>query len=115
MLLVEQLRQELAEVKEELRLTKEELFITKEELRVVKEENGRLKQQMSELAHRKGSHNSSLPPSMDLYRNTKSLRQQSNKRSGGQTGHEGKTLSFSSAPNEVIEHIATYCTNCGSA
>jgi len=105
----------LAEVKEELRLTKEELRVTKEELRVVKEENGILKQQIAELAHRKGSHNSSLPPSIDLYRNTKSLRQHSNKRSGGQTGHEGKTLSFSSAPNEVIDHIATYCPDCGLA
>lgn len=104
--LVEQLRQELAEVKEELRLTKEELRLTKLE-------NEKLKLRILELSHKKNSTNSSLPPSSDIQKATKSLRQKSDKKSGGQTGHKGTTLEFHPEP-KVIDHIDEMCPFCGA-
>src|SRR5512140_1378509 len=54
----------------------------------------------------KNSHNSSLPPSSDRFvRQPKSLRKKSEKKTGGQEGHQGTTLQFSEAPDEVIEHL----------
>ena len=76
----------MAEVKEELRLTKEELRLTKEELRLTKEENEKLKLRILDLSHKKTSTNSSIPPSSDIQKTTKSLRQKSDKKSGGQPG-----------------------------
>lgn len=61
----------------------------------------------------KNSHNSSLPPSSDRFgRQPKSLRKKSEKKSGGQEGHEGTTLPFSKAPDEVIEHLVAVCASC---
>jgi transposase len=61
----------------------------------------------------KNSHNSSLPPSSDRFgRQPKSLRKKSEKKSGGQEGHEGMTLPFSQAPDEVIEHRVAVCASC---
>lgn len=105
--LVEQLRQELAEVKEELRLTKEELHFAKLE-------NEKLKLRISELSHKKNSSNSSLPPSSDIQKTTKSLRQKSDKKSGGQPGRRGTTLEFHADP-KVIDHIDDTCPACGAA
>lgn len=94
---------------------REELVLTKEELRIVRDENSKLKQKIADSAHRKGSNNSSLPPSVDIHRKTKSLRQKSGKKSGGQKGHDGFTLSFSPTPDYIIDHIAMYCPDCGSS
>lgn len=61
----------------------------------------------------KDSHNSHLPPSSDRFvRQPKSLRKKSEKKSGGQPGHQGSSLSFSSTPDEVIEHHVEYCEVC---
>lgn len=68
------------------------------------------------LQHRKNSNNSSVPPSKDENRpkrKTSSLREPSGKKSGGQIGHEGKTLQMISTPNDIIKHIPQYCTCCG--
>ena len=103
----------MAEVKEELRLTKEELRLTKEELRLTKEENEKLKLRILDLSHKKTSTNSSIPPSSDIQKTTKSLRQKSDKKSGGQPGRKGTTLEFHSAP-KVIDHIDDTCPACGA-
>src|SRR5579863_1966695 len=74
-----------------------------------------LTQQVKDLQDRlaKDSHNSSLPPSSDRFgRQPKSLRQKSEKKSGGQAGHPGATLRFSQAPDEVIEHRVSICSSC---
>jgi len=61
----------------------------------------------------KDSHNSSLPPSSDRFaRQPKSLRTKSEKKTGGQEGHQGTTLRLSDAPDEVIEHLVTVCSSC---
>jgi len=74
-----------------------------------------LEEQMTRYTTRKDSHNSSVPPSKDEYRpkRTNSLREQSQRKVGGQPGHEGKTLEMSSQPDEVIEHHSGFCPQCG--
>src|SRR5256885_16294799 len=74
-----------------------------------------LTQQVKDLQDRlaKDSHKSSLPPSSDRFaRQPKSLRNKSEKKPGGQEGHQGTTLRFSEAPDEVIEHVGTVCSSC---
>lgn len=62
---------------------------------------------------KKDSHNSSLPPSSDFFRKTKSLREPGKLKSGGQRGHPGSTLKMSSNPDKVIDLKRDFCTNCG--
>lgn len=74
-----------------------------------------LKARLDRFENPKNSSNSSLPPSHDLARpmRTKSLREPSIKKQGGQPGHEGTTLPMAEKPDEVIEHRPSYCTCCG--
>jgi transposase len=70
------------------------------------EQMSRLSEQLKALRDRlaKDSHNSHLPPSSDRFgRQPKSLRPKSEKQSGGQPGHPGSSLQFSSTPDEIIE------------
>lgn len=62
---------------------------------------------------KKDSHNSSLPPSSDFFRKTKSLRTPSTKKSGGQLGHAGSTLEMRSCPDKIIDLKPSFCINCG--
>src|SRR5262249_16680966 len=61
----------------------------------LEEANARIKQLEGQVA--KDSHNSSKPPSTDGFkepvRKTQSLRGKSGKKSGGQSGHQGKPVS----------------------
>jgi transposase len=63
----------------------------------------------------KNSNNSSIPPSKDENRikRTQSLREKSNKKTGGQLGHEGSTLKMAAIPDEIIKHIPDFCNDCG--
>ena len=65
---------------------------------------------------KKDSHNSSKPPSTDIakIRTTKSLRSPSGKLPGGQPGHKGATLKFSSNPDVITVHHLTNCSCCGT-
>src|SRR5579859_6726077 len=61
----------------------------------------------------KDSHNSSKPPASDgLARTTRSLRQPSGKRPGGQPGHRGTTLALVEAPDQVVIHRPAVCATC---
>ena len=74
-----------------------------------------LSEQMKALRDRltKDSHNSHLPPSSDRFvRKPKSLRQRSEKKSGGQPGHPGSSLQFSTTPDEIIELQVDRCEAC---
>src|SRR5260370_7438972 len=71
------------------------------------EQMNSLSEQMKALQDRlaKDGHNSHLPPSSDRFvRKPKSLRQKSEKPSGGQPGHPGASLQFSSTPDKTIQH-----------
>ncbi|MGC7873918.1 DUF6444 domain-containing protein [Desulfosporosinus sp. SYSU MS00001] len=62
------------------------------------------------------SNNSSKPPSSDGFKKkTKSLRKPSDKKPGGQPGHEGHTLEQVENPDEIIEHILDKCSKCGAS
>jgi transposase len=60
------------------------------------------------------SHNSSKPPSSDGFRQkTRSLREHSGKRPGGQAGHAGNTLRLVETPDRIVRHRPDQCPACG--
>jgi len=61
----------------------------------------------------KTSKNSSLPPSTDGFKKTKSLREPSNNKTGGQVGHKGSTLKMVQNPDHVVIHHPQTCQECG--
>lgn len=68
------------------------------------------------LAHLlKNSQNSSKPPSTDQRKRTRSLRQKSGKKAGGQVGHPGATLGFVEKPDHLVIHSSESCDFCGSS
>ena len=91
------------------------------QLRKKNEENAKLHERLSKYEHPdKNSGNSSTPPSKEsmkdeIVRRTKTLRKPSGKKPGGQNGHEGRKLSRSSTPDEVVDDIPNFCTNCGES
>jgi len=85
-----------------------------------------LEVRLAELERRLGlnSSNSSKPPSSDGLkkppagkdnnRRTRSLREESTRKSGGQQGHKGETLRQSAEPDVVVDHFPDQCSACGS-
>lgn len=65
--------------------------------------------------NKKNSYNSHTPPSKDENRPMKnqSLREKSDKKAGGQHGHEGKTLQCSTMIDTIVEYKPNYCNCCG--
>ena len=74
-----------------------------------------LERELSGYTTNKDSNNSSMPPSKDENRppRTSSLREKGNRKAGGQHRHEGKTLEMTDTPDEIIEHRAYFCPECG--
>ena len=75
---------------------------------------------IAELERRVGlnSANSGKPPSSDGLKKpsrTRSLREASGKKPGGQKGHPGQTLCRSETPNTTIHHFPPACDGCGAA
>ena len=91
------------------------------QIRKKDEENARLNERLSKYEKPKiNSSNSSTPPSKEsmkdeIVRRTKTLRKPSDKKPGGQEGHEVHRLSCSSAPDEIVDDAPNYCTNCGES
>ena len=114
--LIEQ--QKLIGMLKELHVLKDESLIDRDKLIG---EQGKmilmLEARVTELENnqKKNSSNSSKPPSSDIGKpkQTKSLRTSSGKKPGGQTGHAGETLSFSTTPDEIITHAVSQCSCCG--
>jgi transposase len=61
----------------------------------------------------KNSRNSSKPPSSDMFRPPKSLGEKSGKHSGGQVGHEGRSLRQVEKPDHVKRHLLEGICECG--
>jgi len=73
-----------------------------------------LKEQLSKYENPKNSNNSSVAPSQDPNRQTKSLRKKSDKKVGGQQGHKGSKLLKTTNPDKVVFHDITVCECCQS-
>ena len=75
-----------------------------------------LNQTVAELNEKlnKNSQNSSKPPSSDGLKKpvTKSLRQKSGKKPGGQQGHDGTHLAITVDPDKVKKHLPESCKGC---
>jgi len=68
------------------------------------------------LAHlMKDSHNSSMPPAQDRRKRTRSLRERSGRKAGGQVGHPGTTLRSVEKPDRLVIHVPQSCHLCGSS
>lgn len=75
-----------------------------------------LQEEIRLLKNGKKSNTSNTSPSHDLGRsNSKSLREKSDKKSGGQKGHEGTTLQLSTQPDEIINYKPNFCRACSKA
>lgn len=81
-------------------------------------EINKLSSRISELEAKvsENSQNSHKPPSSDpphAKASGKGKKGNPNRRPGGQPGHRGSTLQFSSSPDEVALHGVGICTDCG--
>lgn len=64
---------------------------------------------------KKDSSNSHKPPSSDGYKKkVQNNREKSDRKSGGQLGHEGRTLQMVENPDKVIEHKVGCCVHCAA-
>ena len=79
-----------------------------------------LRARIAELERQLGlnSGNSGKPPSSDGLKKKRarisSLRERSGKKTGGQKGHPGKTLSRTETPDATIDHFPKVCAGCGA-
>lgn len=74
----------------------------------------RVKHLEDQLATR--SHNSGKPPASDGFaKKTKSRRETSGRRPGGQPGHPGQTLRMVATPDQTLVHVPAHCHQCGLA
>ena len=86
----------------------------------LQEQNSTLQEQNKELLARlnMNSTNSSKPPSSDGLQKksrTKSLREKTGRKPGGQPGHDGAGFSLPPEPDEVIECLPSACYACPQA
>jgi len=73
-----------------------------------------MREEIRLLRNGKNSGTSSTPPSHQIGRsNTKNFRVKTNRKPGGQSGHEGSTLKIKEFPDKTIDHIPQYCNDCG--
>jgi len=116
----------LVRLRDELQIAKRTLARQSQQLLAQRQLNHQLLGRIRELEREverggtvtRDSHNSSLPPSLDLpwkkVSRTRSLRQKSGLKPGGQPGHRGSTLKQSAHPDRVITHAPEACPGCGA-
>jgi len=100
----------------ELREQTQVALQVREQLSVALQVIEQMQQRVEELEAQvsQDSHNSHWPSSRDKGRTeTKSLRERSGKKPGGQPGHNGQTLKLVSEPEEVVVHRLAHCVACG--
>ena len=76
-----------------------------------------LKKEVEALKHpvRKNSTNSSIPSSKELIPRTRSQREKSGKKPGGQLGHVGHHRDRNPHPNRIVLVQASHCGRCGAS
>jgi transposase len=93
---------------------------------VLSEENAALRERVESLVERVGElerrlgqnpRNSDRPPSSEGYAKPapRSRRERTERRSGGQPGHAGRTLRRVSQPDERVVHRPAACSGCGAS
>lgn len=98
---------ELLQIKEEHKLLKVQVA---ELVKVIEA----LREEIRLLGNGKNSGTSHTPPSHQIGSpNAKSLRVKTDRKSGGQKGHEGSTLKMKEVPDETINYLPEYCNGCG--
>jgi len=83
-------------------------------------QNAVLVARVAELERQLGlnSSNSGKPPSSDGLKKpprTTSLREPTDKKTGGQPGHKGHTLERRATPDAIVDHVPAVCGDCGGA
>ena len=99
------------------------LETSEEKVARLEKENAFLRDRILDLERRLGlnSRNSGQPPSSDglkkpaAERRTRSLRDKTGRKPGGQAGHKGKTLCRTAIPDRVEEHVPSSCRGCGAS
>ncbi|RZS96795.1 transposase [Cecembia calidifontis] len=86
-----------------------------ERVRFLERRVAELEKELARYRNPKNSRNSSVPPSKDENRPKKnqSLREETDRKPGGQPGHKGHTLEMTSRPDKTENHIPSFCTCCG--
>src|SRR6266705_5693073 len=116
--IIEQQQERVAEQNALLQQLQEQLSRLSEQnaqVEQMREQITGLSEQVKSLRNQisKDSHNSHLPPSSDRFaRKPKNLRKKSEKPSGGQPGHPGSSLHWSSTHDEVVEQQVEQCEVC---
>lgn len=114
---------QLKQVKERLARRECEVHALRRRVQELQAEVARLGvegREASPVAARQDSHNSGLPPSLDLpsvkaanaIKRTRSLRRKTGKQVGGQVGHQGATLRQVEMPDRVQVHEPQRCRRC---
>ncbi len=105
-------KQLLIELKQEYALFKKETQTT---IANLEKKNAFLEECLSKYKNPKNSTNSSIAPSQDTFRKTKSLRKKSKRPQGGQKGHKGSKLKMIKKYDAFINHDVCNCNGCGES
>lgn len=113
------LRVEAAELRARLAERDRSIVLLTDENGALRDRLDRMAEQLAELQRRLdlNSRNSSKPPSSDGLAKPapRSRREVTDRRPGGQPGHEGRTLHQVSDPDERVVHSPAACGGCGSS
>ena len=112
---IEKLQQLIWDLSTELEWLRKRVHQYEGRIEALEKDNLMLREKLAKYENPKNSNNSSVPPSKDENRpfKSKSRRNKTHRRPGGQKGHEGTTLKMVSDPNEIIDHAPEYCECCG--
>jgi transposase len=92
-----------------------EVLALREQVLVLGQKLSDLVKKVEQMSVRKDSSNSSMAPSSDLGRKTRSLRAASGGQAGGQAGHKGSTLEMTASPDHTEVLVPGFCAVCSGA